>query len=197
MRIIGGQLGGLRFKGPLNDSTRPTPERAREGMASALEARGAFEGALVLDLFAGTGALSFEALSRGAARAVLVERDNRIHQSITEAARSLKIQDRVAVLCLDLFQNPAYTASRIALINGKPFDLVFADPPYSDGDRLTPLLKELASQRRLRNGCFIAIEHASGRPPEGIEQLGTVDSYRYGDTTIAILQISSQGENGV
>jgi 16S rRNA (guanine966-N2)-methyltransferase len=190
MRIIGGQLGGRKFKGPLSDLTRPTPERAREGIASALEARGAFEDALVLDLFAGTGALSFEALSRGAARALLVERDNRILRSITETARSLRIEDKIAVLCLDLFQNPTYTANRIALINGKPFDLVFADPPYSDADKLTPLLKELASQGRLKHGCFIMIEHATGRPPKGIDQLGTVDSYRYGDTTIAILCFS-------
>ena len=74
MRIVGGSLGGRRFSGPPGDATRPTSERVREAIASALDARGWIEGAVVLDLFAGTGALAFEALSRGADRAFLVER---------------------------------------------------------------------------------------------------------------------------
>ncbi len=190
MRIIGGRLRGLRFAGPLTDATRPTPERAREGIASALEVRGAFEGARVLDLFAGTGALSFEALSRGAQRALLVEKDVKVLKSAVRSARTLKIQDRVTTLSLDLFQNPAYIAARIALIDGNPFSLVFADPPYCDGDRLTPLLKELATLGRLGSGCFLAIEHATGHPPQEIEMLGSVDSYRYGDTAVALLRLS-------
>ena len=65
MRIVGGRLSGRRFAAPGGRGTRPTPDRVREALASALESRGAFEDACVLDLFAGTGALSFEALSRG------------------------------------------------------------------------------------------------------------------------------------
>ncbi|MBN1655918.1 MAG: RsmD family RNA methyltransferase [Deltaproteobacteria bacterium] len=190
MRIISGRLRGLRFSGPLSSSTRPTPERVREGLASALETRGAFRGALVLDLFAGTGALSFEALSRGAERAMLIERNNRALKAIIDSANRLRIRDQIQVLSLDLLQNPVYTASRIAPINGKPFSLVFADPPYCDGDRLTPLLKELASQGHLSRGCFIAIEHATESPPQGIDELGRIDFYRYGDTAIALVHFA-------
>jgi 16S rRNA (guanine966-N2)-methyltransferase len=190
MRIIGGRLRGLQFAGPLTDATRPTPERAREGIASALEARGAFKGALVLDLFAGTGALSFEALSRGAHRVLLVDKDIKVLKRAVNSARTLKIQDRVTPLSLDLLQNPLYTATRIASIEEKPFSLVFADPPYRDSDRLTPLLKELATLGHLSPGCLLVIEHATGHPPKTIEQLGRVDSYRYGDTAVALLSLS-------
>jgi len=191
MRIVGGRLRGLHFAGPLTDATRPTPERAREGIASALEARGAYEGAFVLDLFAGTGALSFEALSRGAQRALLVERNTRVLKRAVDSARTLRLQERVSALSLDLFQNPSDTAKQIAPIDGKPFSLVFADPPYSNGDKLTPLLKELVILGRLSSECILVIEHATGHSPPEIEQLGTVDSYRYGDTTIALVGTSS------
>lgn len=190
MRIVGGRLRGLRFAGPLTDATRPTPERAREGIASALEARGAFEGALVLDLFAGTGSLSFEALSRGAQHALLVDKDIKLLKRTISSARTLKLQDRVTPLPLDLFQNPTYIATRIEPKDGKTFSMVFADPPYRDSDRLTPLLKELDSLGRLNPDCILVIEHATGHPPQGVEQLGTVDSYRYGDTTITLLRLS-------
>ena len=75
MRIVGGRLSGRRFGATKGRGTRPTSDRVREALASALDARAAFDQASVLDLFAGTGALSFEALSRGAAEAVLVDRD--------------------------------------------------------------------------------------------------------------------------
>lgn len=194
MRIVGGQLKGLRFAGPLTDATRPTPERAREGIASALEARGAFEGALVLDLFAGTGAFSFEAISRGAQRALLIDKNIKVLKSAVDSARSLKIRDRVTVLSLDLFQDPTDTATRIALIDGKPFSLLFADAPYRDGDKLTPLLNELATLGRLGPDCLLVIEHAAGHPPDRIELLGTVDSYRYGDTAMTLLRLSSSSK---
>lgn len=195
MRIVGGRLKGLRFAGPLTEATRPTPERAREGIASALEARGAFEGALVLDLFAGTGALSFEALSRGAQRALLVERNAKTLKRAVDSARILRLQKRVTTLTLDLFQNPSDTARRIAPIDGKPFSLVFADPPYRNSEKLVPLLKELAILGRLSPGCLVAIEHATGHSLPEIEQLGSVDYYRYGDTAIALLLLS-QTPNG-
>ena len=195
MRIISGRLRGHRFKGPLGNSTRPTPERAREGLASALEVRDAISGASVLDLFAGTGALSFEALSRGAERALLVEKDEQAISAIIDSANALKLLNKVQTLSLDLLRNPSYTATRIASINGKPFSLVFADPPYSDSDSLTPLLKELAAQGRLSKGCYVVIEHATGYIPQGINQLGSVASYRYGDTAIAIVRFS-YGETG-
>ena len=85
MRVIGGQLAGRRFGAPSGRGTRPTSDRVREALSSALESRGAFGDAVVLDLFAGTGALSFEALSRGAASAVLVDRDSRAIRELHEA----------------------------------------------------------------------------------------------------------------
>jgi len=187
MRIIGGWLRGLRFAGPLTDATRPTPERAREGIASALEARSAIKGAFVLDLFAGTGALSFEALSRGAQCALLVEKNTKALKQAVSSARTLRIQNQVTTLSLDLFQNPTLTAKRIAPVDGRPFSLVFADPPYRDGDKLMPLLKEVAVLELLSPECLLVVEHAAGHPPSETNQFETIDSYRYGDTAIVLL----------
>ena len=187
MRIIGGRLKGLRFAGPLTDATRPTPERAREGIASALEARSAISGAFVLDLFAGTGALSFEALSRGAQRALLVEKNTKALKPAVSSARTLRIQNQVTTLSLDLLHNPTLTAKRIAPLEGRPVSVVFADPPYREGDKLMPLLKEVASLELLSPDCLLVVEHAAGRPLPEIEQLEKVDSYRYGDTELALL----------
>ena len=86
MRIVGGRLSGRRFGAPGGRGTRPTSDRAREALGSALESRGAFDDAHVLDLFAGTGALGFEALSRGASDAVMVDCDPRVVRQIKQSA---------------------------------------------------------------------------------------------------------------
>ncbi len=190
MRIVGGRLGGRRFEGPPGKVTRPTPERAREGLASALHARGAIEGASVLDLFTGTGALGFEALSRGAIRALLIDNDPQVVRTAARSARILGLQERVQVWRLDLIGNPAAAASRIARNPAAPFDLVFADPPYRVAAQIPRLIEELLERGCLSGRALVAMEYALAQPPDyptGFTRLG---DYRYGDTAVLLFGVS-------
>ncbi len=98
MRIVGGQLSGRRFASPKSKSTRATSERVREGIASALQSRNAFAAAHCLDLYAGTGAYAFEAISRGAATAVSIDRQADCVAAIAKSAAELGIADQITVL---------------------------------------------------------------------------------------------------
>ncbi|MGF1465385.1 MAG: RsmD family RNA methyltransferase [Sandaracinaceae bacterium] len=182
MRIVGGALASRRFAGPGSDRTRPTSERVREALASALEARDAIVDAVVLDLFAGTGALGFEALSRGAARAVLVDRDRRAAAMIRASAADLGLEDRVTVLAADLERGlPARAMS------AGPFTLVFADPPYARTARAVELLGVLAVGGVLARDATVVLEHARELTPElGPALAGDLTTYRYGDTCVTV-----------
>lgn len=182
MRIVGGALSGRRFSGPPGDRTRPTAERTREGIASALASRGWIEGAVVLDLWAGTGALAFEALSRGAARAVLVEGDRRVARAIDASARELGLEDRVTVVTADLEKPPAKWMGAL----DAPADLVFCDPPYARVERVGPVLSALLEAGKLRAGAAVVVEHARRAPPHLASGFGEVGAYRYGDTAVLL-----------
>src|SRR6187401_3428287 len=97
VRIIGGVLGGRRIRAPRGEDTRPTADRVRQALFDVLEARGSLAGARVLDLFAGTGALALEALSRGAAAALLVDKSAASVRCIEENAAALGVTDRTRV----------------------------------------------------------------------------------------------------
>lgn len=183
MRIIGGRLGGRRIASPRGHTTRPTSERVREGLASALDARGLFEEAAVLDLFAGTGALSFEALSRGASSAVLVEKDPTNAQALTKSAHELGLDEQVSVLALDL-ERPARTWMR--RLPERAFDLVFIDPPYARIALVNVLLAALSRSDKLSPNAAIAIEHARRDPPSLPDGFSEIATYRYGDTAVLL-----------
>jgi len=122
MRIIAGKWRGRTIETPLGGATRPTADRVRETLFSMLVSRlGTFEGLRVADLFAGSGALGFEALSRGAAFATFVENDSKAAAIIRHNAEKLSAATHVL------------TGSALALPRSDPFDLIFADPPYSAG----------------------------------------------------------------
>ena len=216
MRIVGGSLGGRRLTTAAGQVTRPTAERVREGLASALESRAAIEGAIVLDLFAGSGALSFEALSRGAAVAVLADHDRRALRAIQANVASLGLTDRAAILDVDLLGAPAPVVARLrqALGHLRPgggevgdqFDLIFADPPYKDAAEISGLLSFLMAGALIADGAYVAIEHGRGPTgrrqvhgdaPPGIEMpngLASVATYRYGDTAVVLAHKETQGE---
>lgn len=154
----------------------------REAIASALDARGRIEGAVVLDLFAGTGAMAFEALSRGARAAVLVERARPVAKAIEKSARELGLAERVRVVQADLERDPS--AWRRAL--EEPASLVFLDPPYAQIALVAPLLEALAAADRLADDATVVIEHATKHPPTlplGFEE---ISRYRYGDTSVLL-----------
>ncbi|MDH5492212.1 MAG: 16S rRNA (guanine(966)-N(2))-methyltransferase RsmD [Myxococcales bacterium] len=192
LRIVGGALSGRRIPTPAGKGTRPTAERVREGLASALEARDRLREAQILELFAGTGALSFEALSRGASRALLVDRERRLVAAIRESAASLGLESRARGVALDLLASPALVASKIAALLDEPADLVFADPPYAQIAALPPLLEALAAGGALSADALLVIEHGGKIPLESLGALERIHEYRYGDTRVVLAEISAR-----
>ena len=150
MRIIAGQWRGRRLQSPPGVATRPTADRVRETLFSMLASRlGSFEGLRVADLFAGSGALGLEALSRGASFACFVENDAKATAAIKANATALGALGRVKVL----------GGSALALTKSEPFDLVFADPPYAPGSG-TVAVRAVATAQWLAPSGWMAVETA-------------------------------------
>ncbi len=185
MRIVGGRLSGRRFGAPGGRGTRPTSDRVREALGSALQSRHAFDGAHVLDLFAGSGALSFEALSRGAAEAVLVDRDLQAIQEIQRSAHTLELEDQTRALKIDLGGNPAAVVSKVPA-PPEGFDLVFADAPYAEIESVAPLLEAFAAAKKLARGAWVVVEHPASHGWVWSKGLASDSDYRYGQTCISL-----------
>lgn len=185
MRIIGGRLSGRRFGAPSGRGTRPTSDRVREALASALDARGAFEDAFVIDLFAGTGAFSFEALSRGALGAVVVDRDARAIRQLKESARELGLSSEIRAARVDLLGDPVAAIAKLPHTDSG-FSLVFADAPYSEIDSVSPLLSALVFASRLALGAWIVVEHPATHDWRWPNGLASEADYRYGQTGISL-----------
>lgn len=173
MRVIAGTYGGRRLVAPRGRSTRPTSDRVREALFSIL---GDVRGARVLDLFAGSGGLAIEALSRGAGEATLVDSAGAAIDAIYRNLESLEISAEVV-------RQPALTWLQSARKHQRQYDLVFVDPPYRQASTLgreltTALTPILAAGARV-------VAESDRRSPLGLE-LETLDERRYGDTLIAI-----------
>lgn len=182
-RIIAGELGGRTIPGPPGKGTRPTSDRVREALFSRLEGWDALRGARVLDLFAGTGALAFEALSRGAESALLVEMHGPTARQLGTTAGRLGLSARCTVRTGKAEQVAAQLAETDAPADGR-FSLVMLDPPY---DLPTEALEELLITLRpaLTDDALVVIERSSrSRPlvwPEGWADDGTKT---YGETVL-------------
>lgn len=188
MRIVGGSLRGRRLEAPRGSATRPTSDRVREALASALDARGALAGARVLDLFAGTGALGLEALSRGAGALVAVDSDRAAVACIERNVAALELQARAHVLALDLEGKAGALARALERTGVPPFSLVFADPPYALSARATALLSELHAAEVFAAGAIVAVEHARRSPPQPPAGFSSLAAYDYGDTSVQLWQ---------
>ncbi|MGI8580067.1 MAG: 16S rRNA (guanine(966)-N(2))-methyltransferase RsmD [Solirubrobacteraceae bacterium] len=173
MRIIGGTHGGRQLRAPRGQATRPTGDRVREAIFSIL---GPLEGAEVLDLFAGSGALGLEALSRGAESAVLVDR-------APDAARAIRSNLETLGLAASVRRQDARAFLRDAREQGRLYDLVFLDPPYRQAAALAPLLNE-ALGPVLAPGARVVAESDRRAVLELDLPLDT--ERRYGDTLIRI-----------
>jgi 16S rRNA (guanine966-N2)-methyltransferase len=174
VRIVAGAAKGRRLATPAG-ATRPTSDRAREGLFNSLTALLDLDGARVLDLFAGTGAVGLEALSRGAAEAVFVESDR------SAAAVLRRNLETVGLPKARLVQRPV--AGYLAAGAPARFDLVFADPPYALGDAaVAEMLATLAGGDWLAADALVVVERAARGPgirwPEGLEGLR---ERRYGE----------------
>lgn len=165
MRVVGGSLRGRRLAAPRSDAIRPTTDRAREALFNILEHAypGSVGGARVLDLFAGSGALGIEALSRGASFCLFVEEDPAARALIRENVEALGLPGRTRIFRRD--------ATRLGPVGTmQPFGLVFADPPYGKG------LGERAVECALAGGwllpdALIVVEEAAAtpfHPPAGL-----------------------------
>jgi len=174
LRIVAGTLRGRRIKAPEGDSTRPTSERVREALFNLIGP--VPEGARVLDLYAGSGALGIEAMSRGAGRVVFVERDPRVRLLIEENLAGLGLERQARVEGVD-------AGSAAAFAEG-PFDLVLADPPYGAAD-LAALL-ERAGRAIAPDGVVAVEQAAGGELPEPPESLALWKDRRYGSTRIVL-----------
>jgi 16S rRNA (guanine966-N2)-methyltransferase len=178
-RIIGGTAGGRRLETPRGQTTRPTSDRVREALFSAIEARaGSLDGLRFLDLYAGSGAVGLEAWSRGAGVVTMVEQDRRTASLIARNAAALGFSRArvVAASVATVLQSPP----------AAPYDLVFSDPPYPMPDAdVAADLAALVGQGWLVPGALVVVERAAKRSrvdwPDGIVEERTK---KYGETTL-------------
>ncbi|WP_102158992.1 16S rRNA (guanine(966)-N(2))-methyltransferase RsmD [Zhihengliuella halotolerans] len=179
-RIIAGAAGGLTLSNVSGDATRPTTDRVKESVFSRLEHWDAFAGASVLDLFAGSGALGLEAMSRGAHQALLVDAGSAaVKVSQTNAKRVGKAIGRPDAIRVLKGKAPSVLSG----VDGE-WDLVFLDPPYPMGeDELAHVLEVVAG--RLRPGAVVVIERSSRSPePSWPAGLAPISEKKYGETRI-------------
>lgn len=177
MRIVAGIHGGRRIAAPKGQNTRPTSDRVREALFSTL---GPLHDAVVLDLFAGSGALGLEALSRGAARAVFVERDR---WALTVLAANIATLGEPPERA-EIRPRDATAVAKAAAQAGEAYDLLFLDPPYRDAPRLGGDLRPVLAAL-LRPGARVATE-SDRRHPLELTDLSLTHERRYGDTLIRI-----------
>jgi 16S rRNA (guanine966-N2)-methyltransferase len=176
VRIVGGELRSRRLLRPPKD-VRPTSDRVRESLFARL---GDVQGQNVLDLFAGTGALALEALSRGARHAVLVDHSARSLDVVRANLESLGLVGRARVVRGDAVRAVARLAA------DGPFDLVFLDPPYGS-EALVPSLEALVSAGVLSHDATLVVESPKGHALAPVLGLAVVDERGYGDTCLTWL----------
>ncbi|MBF7734082.1 16S rRNA (guanine(966)-N(2))-methyltransferase RsmD [Rhodococcus erythropolis] len=178
-RIISGLAGGRRLRVPPS-GTRPTSDRVREALFSALEARIDLEGCAVLDLFAGSGALGLEALSRGAEHVVLVESD---------AKAAAVIKANIGTVALPgATVRAAPVAAVVSGPSAREYDIVIADPPYAVTDEaVVSILADLQANKWVGEGTIVVLERSSRSPetvwPQGYEP---IKAKNYGEARIEL-----------
>jgi 16S rRNA (guanine966-N2)-methyltransferase len=178
MRVIGGERKGRRLIVPKGQAVRPTAARVKESLFNILPHD--FTGMRVLDLFAGTGNLSIEALSRGAVKAVLVDASARSATAIRENLRRLGLTART-----EIWVAPAARALKTLAKRGEKFDMIFLDPPYDQG-LLESSLKVLAKGDLLYPSGTVVAEHSTREAVNSrYQSLVLNDQRRYGDTLLS------------
>lgn len=188
MRIISGSCRGRVLRAPKGMDTRPTLDRVKESLFGILQF--SVPGARVLDLYAGSGNLALEALSRGARFAVLNDCARECMDVMRENVRALRFEERVQLLSLD-----AKAAVLHLHKQGERFDIAFLDPPYREGTKDTlPLLFSLPV---LSERGIAVVEHTPSLPPLAVEGLMHIyDTRRYGDVSISFLKRAEQDGGG-
>ena len=188
MRIIGGTARGRTIVAPPGEKTRPTQDYVRESLFNII--RWDVADARVLDLFAGTGALSLESLSRGARSAVLIDMDRAACAAIKKNIESSRMQEKSRLISCDY-----RTAVDILAREGQRFDIVFIDPPYRM-EETGEMCALLMDKGLLEEQCLLLIEHRRGMAPLVDERFEAFDQRNYGDTQITFVRLAKKEEAG-
>ena len=190
MRVIAGEARGRQLLAPKSLRVRPTADRVKEALFSMLVSRlGEFDGMRVLDIFAGTGNLGIEALSRGAAYAVFIDSHRESAELIRKNLELTRYSERAKVLLQE-----ASAALKWLARGEAPFHLVFLDPPYHEG-HTEAILEILSGSPLVDTGTTIVAEFSSKEKiPGSFGRLQETERRVYGDTAISFLTISDRGE---
>ena len=187
MRVVAGRQKGRRLKEPDGQDLRPTPARVREALLSILAHR--TQGACVLDLYAGTGAVGLESLSRGADQVAFVENHVGSAQILRENITRCGYDEQCVVITQDV---EAFLASPPSFGTPSVFDLVFADPPYHTTN-LVRLLERLSLSGTVASQGIVILEHFFKHPvPDRVGVLTRTRQSRYGDTMLSFYQRSAE-----
>jgi 16S rRNA (guanine(966)-N(2))-methyltransferase RsmD len=183
MRIISGEFGGRKINPPPNmPHTRPTTDMAKEGLFNILQHRLDLDGIKTLDLFGGTGSISYELASRGAADLTIIEKDAVMHDFIRKNMEMLKVEN-VKIFRLDVF-------SYLSTCTEK-FDFIFAGPPYALGT-IDELPKMMAARKLIADGGYFVLEHT---PRNAYEKFAGFDFQRnYGTTVFSFFRNNEKVE---
>ena len=186
MRIIGGSARGRAIVAPPGEKTRPTQDHVRESLFNII--RWDVQEARVLDLFAGTGALSLEAISRGAKDAVLIDMDRDACNAIRKNMETSRLGAQCRLISRDYRQ-----AMDVLAREGQKFDLVFIDPPYRM-DNTGDMCAELMDKGLLSGSFLIVVEHKRGMAPLLDLRFEAFDLRKYGDTEITFVRSANREE---
>ncbi len=181
MRVISGHLGGRKLFSVSGNRTRPTADKVKESVFNILS--GEIRDRVVLDLFAGTGALGIESASRGAAAVVCIDNSSAAIRAIEKNVSACALETRVKVIRWDIARNLG------CLRSAQPqYDLIFMDPPYERG-LLVKALSNLHYSQAAEPGATLVVEHSDREPvPEDVAFIGLKDQRKYGKTLVSFLE---------
>ncbi len=182
MRIIGGEYKGVPLKSLDGDNTRPTSDKVKESVFNRLGQY--FDGETVLDLFAGTGSLGLEAISRGCKQAVFVDNNYKAIKIIKENIEKVKAQ-----YCTDVIKADAFKAINNFGANEQKFDIIFLDPPYHNTDYLK-LLQLICEANIINDESLIVVEYHHEYNLQWPNKLVELSYKKYGTICVSILQIN-------
>jgi len=186
MRIIAGNLKGRKLSSIRGNTIRPTSDRMREALFNIVSDR--IRGAVVLELFAGTGALGIEALSRGAESVVFIDKYKDALLTINKNIQTCKLEDKTKIINWDIAKNLNCLAPYQSC-----FNIVFMDPPYNK-NLIKPALQNIYKSSSLASQVLIVIEHSQEEPiPENISGFNIFDQRKYGKSFVSFIYFKMKG----
>ena len=187
MRIIAGRFKGHPLTTPKGANTRPTSDKVKESLFASLDSLGMLKDAQVLDVYAGSGALGLEALSRGASRAVFIEKANSAAQVIRTNIANLKVEGQTRVVT-------AAAAAGARALEGESFDLILADPPYPLTESEVTAALEVMAPRLRDDSSLLVVERSARSPqPELPAGLQFYEHRTYGETALWFVEREPEG----